>query len=170
MSFDKALTFVLKEENGYAHYPQDSDGPTNHGITKANYDDYRKTKGLPNQDVQLLTDAETREIYENNYWEPSRAQIMRDPLDICHFDWSVNRGITGAIRTLQQAMGIEATGDWGPKTSMALAIIEPAELAIEYNQIRRQWYRNRVISKPDQEIFLKGWLARCDRLDAYCGL
>jgi lysozyme family protein len=168
MSFALALAFSIKEEGGYSDNPADVGGPTNHGVTQSVYDSYRDTKKLPHQSVQLITDAETSELYENMYWEPSHAQVMKSPLDACHFDWSVNHGITGAIRTLQQALGIPTDGIWGSKTALAIQLIEPAELAQEYNKIRRQWYQNRVISKPDQQQFLAGWLARVDRLDAYC--
>lgn len=167
MSFDIALKFVLSEEGGYVDNKFDSGGATNHGVTQSVYSDYRQTKGLASQDIQLITDAETREIYENNYWEPSKAQLMHTPLDVCHMDWSVNHGVSGALKTLQAALGVEADGIWGSQSSSALALADPVETAQTYNQLRRAWYKNRVEQKPDQAIFLKGWLARVDRLDAY---
>lgn len=168
MSFDAALKFTLSEEGGFIDNPHDSGGATNHGVTQAVYDDYRDTKSLPHQSVQLITDAETRELYENNYWEPSRAQTMHSPLDVCHFDWSVNHGIQGALKTLQAALGVEADGIWGSETASALAISDPVETAQAYNTLRREWYKNRVKTRGDQAVFLTGWLGRVDRLDAYC--
>lgn len=167
MSFDQALAFTLKEEGGFVDIPQDSGGATNHGVTQSQYDSYRDTKGLPHQSVALITDAETRELYENMYWEPSKAQIMHTPLDVCHFDWSVNHGISGALKTLQAALGVPVDGIYGRQTATALATCDSVETAQAYNTLRREWYKNRVAQKPDQEIFLKGWLARVDRLDAY---
>lgn len=168
MSFDAAIKFVLSEEGGYSNIPQDAGGPTNHGITQTTYDLFRDSIHEGHQDVQYITDAEVRTIYENNYWEPSKAQLMHSPLDVCHMDWSVNHGISGALKTLQAALGVTSDGIWGSQTSSALAIADPVETAQAYNTLRRAWYTNRVAQKPDQEIFLKGWLARVDRLDAYC--
>ena len=168
MSFDKALAFTLREEGGYVDDPLDSGGATNHGVTQHVYDDYRDTKQLPHQSVQLITDAETRELYENNYWEPSKCQSLHSPLDVAHFDWSVNHGISGALKTLQAALGVTPDGVWGPQSASALAIADAVETTQTYNQLRRAWYRNRVEQKPDQAKFLNGWLGRCDRLDAYC--
>lgn len=167
MSFDKALSFTLKEEGGYVNNPHDSGGATNHGVTQHAYDGYRDMKKLPHQSVELITDAETRELYENNYWEPSKCQLMHSPLDVCHFDWAVNHGISGALKTLQAALGVTPDGIFGKQTSSALAIADPTETAQAYNVLRREWYRNRVKQRPDQEVFLKGWLGRVDRLDAY---
>jgi lysozyme family protein len=168
VSFDAALKFTLSEEGGFVNNPNDSGGATNHGITQTTYNGYRDTKGLPHQDVQLITDAETRELYEQNYWETSKAQVMHTPLDVCHFDWSVNHGISGALKTLQAALGVPVDGIYGRETASALATCDSVETAQAYNTLRREWYRNRVIEKPSQAEFLKGWLARVDRLDAYC--
>lgn len=168
MSFDKALAFTLKEEGGYINDPLDSGGATNHGITQSTYDNYRDIRKLPHQSVQLITDAETRECYEALYWEPSKCQILHSPLDVAHFDWSVNHGVSGALKTLQAALGVIPDGIWGPQSASALAIADAVETTQTYNQLRRAWYRNRVEQKPDQAKFLNGWLGRVDRLDAYC--
>lgn len=167
MSFDQAIKFTLSEEGGFVDNPHDSGGATNHGVTQSRYDDYRDTRKLPRQSVALITDSEVRELYENMYWEPSKCQLMHSPLDICHFDWSVNHGISGALKTLQAALGVTPDGIFGKQTSSALAIADPTETAQAYNVLRREWYRNRVKQRPDQEVFLNGWLGRVDRLDAY---
>jgi hypothetical protein len=36
-----------------------------------------------------------------------------------------------------------------------------------YQELRRQWYRARATARPDQAMFLKGWLKRVDGLDTY---
>lgn len=168
MSFQTALAFTLSEEGGYVNNPLDAGGPTNHGITQVTYNLFRDSVHQDHQDVQLITDAEVRTIYENNYWEPSRAQTMHSPLDVTHMDWSVNHGISGALKTLQAALGVTPDGVWGAQTTGALALADPVELSQTYNQLRREWYKNRVAQKPDQQIFLSGWLGRVDRLEAYC--
>ena len=168
MSLDIALKFTIAEEGGYVNNPHDSGGATNHGITQATYDAYRASLKLASQDVALITDADVRAIYGEMYWIPAKCPIMHTPLDICHFDWAVNHGVNGAIKTLQTVLGVEADGVFGGKTSSALALCDSYETMKAYNQLRKQWYENRVAQKPDQQVFLNGWLARVDRLEAYC--
>lgn len=168
MSLDTALAFTLHEEGGYVNNPLDHGGATNHGITQATYDSYRSSLKLAPQDVQLITDSDVRTIYDEMYWQPAKCPQMHSPLDCTVFDWAVNGGVPRAIQTLQDVLGLPGDGIFGPKTAAALAIADVYETCKAYNQIRREWYQNRVKQKPDQQIFLKGWLGRVDRLEAYC--
>lgn len=168
MSLDTALVFVLKEEGGYVNNPLDSGGATNHGITQHTFNDFRASLKLPPQDVQLITDADVRTIYEQMYYIPSKCPQMHSPLDVTVMDWSVNGGVPRSIQTLQDVLGLPADGIFGPKTAAALASADVWETCKAYNVIRREWYQNRVKQKPDQQVFLAGWLGRVDRLEAYC--
>lgn len=168
MSLDQALAFTLKEEGGWTDNPHDHGGATNHGITQTTYDLFRDRIHEGHQSVQYITDAEVRAIYEDMYWTPAKCFIMHNPLAVAHFDWAVNHGISGAIKTLQAALGVTADGIWGHKSATALAVSDPVETTQTYNTLRREWYRNRCESHPDQAVFLKGWLGRVDRLEAYC--
>jgi lysozyme family protein len=168
MSLQQALKFTLSEEGGYVNNPHDAGRETNHGIVGATYDSYRDSVKLPRQSVSLITDVEVQTIYSEMYWHPAKCPIMHSPLDVTHFDWAVNHGVSGALKTLQAALGVEADGVFGAETSSALALADAVELTKDYNTLRRAWYKNRVVQKPDQEVFLKGWLGRVDRLEAYC--
>lgn len=168
MSLDTALAFSLREEGGYVNNPNDSGGATNHGITQHTYDSYRASLKLPHQDVQLITDADVRTIYEQMYWIPGKCPLMHEPIATTHMDWCINHGVSGAITTLQQALGVKADGVFGAQTAGELAIADATEISITYNQLRRAWYKQRVIDKPNQAEFLAGWLGRVDRLEAYC--
>lgn len=167
MSLQQALAFTLREEGGYVDNPNDSGGATDHGITQATYDDYRDGQKAQHQDVKLITDAEVEAIYEYMYWNPAKCPFLPSHLGICHFDWAVNHGISGAIKTLQQALGIEADGIWGPQSAAAVTAAGDLETCRTYNALRRQWYKQRVVEKPSQEEFLAGWLKRVDKLDSY---
>ena len=147
MGFDTALAFTLKEEGGYGDHPLDAGGATNRGVTQAVYDEWRKSQGAAPQEVQQITDEETGDLYWARYWEPGRCGELAPALGVVHFDWCVNHGVQGAAATLQQAAGSVP----------------------RYEALRRQWYVQRVAAKPDQAKFLKGWLARVDRLDQYVG-
>src|SRR5579863_6145856 len=162
-----ALRFTLREEGGFVDDPADHGGATNHGVTQATYDAWRARQQLPQQDVRLISGAEVQGIYGQMYWIPGHCDALSPALSVCHLDWCVNHGVRGAIMTLQQALGITADGDFGPGTAAAVAAKDTGLFWQGYNTLRRDWYQARVKAEPDQARFLKGWLARVDRLDAY---
>lgn len=166
MSFEQALAFTLKEEGGFVDNPADPGGATCRGVTQLTYNAYRSSRGEPYLAVAQISDAETQDIYRTRYWEPGHCADLSPKLGICHFDWSVNHGLTGALLTLQQAAGVKADGKFGAET---LAAVQRGGdgLYKNYDDLRRAWYLARVKARPDQRVFLKGWLGRVDRLDAY---
>ncbi|HEY3645502.1 MAG TPA: glycosyl hydrolase 108 family protein [Gammaproteobacteria bacterium] len=166
MSFEQALSFTLKEEGGYVDDPRDSGGATNRGITQAVYDAWRMEQALPSHGVKLLSEDEVQRIYRERYWDAGHCGELPAALGIVHFDWCVNHGIRGAVATLQETVGAIADGEWGPGTAAAAAKAGP-DAGVRYDESRREWYRHRVIERPDQAGFLKGWLGRVDRLDKY---
>lgn len=166
MGFEEALRFTLGQEGGYVDDPRDRGGATNRGVTQGSYDSWRVSRGLASQDVQLMSDGEVRDIYQERFWSTGHCGDLPLPLAVAHFDWCVNHGPEGALMTLQLALGIEADGVWGPVTASAAAKSNPAT-HIRYDALRRQWYLKRIAEAPDQAAFLKGWLKRVDRLDAY---
>jgi lysozyme family protein len=168
MSLDTALAFTLHEEGGYVDNPNDHGGATNHGITQHTYDTYRLNRRLPAASVRDIQDQEVRDIYESMYWVPAHCSMMSLALGECHFDWAVNHGVHGALKTLQEVLGIEADGVWGPNTEAALLAQDHDDLWRPYNQLRREWYQADAEHDPSQAEFLTGWLHRVDRLDAYC--
>jgi lysozyme family protein len=113
-----------------------------------------------------LGEDEVRQIYRERYWEAGHCGELPVALGIIHFDWCVNQGIRGAVATLQEAVGAAVDGEWGPGTAVAAAGIDDG-ISSRYEELRRQWYRQRVAQRPDQRGFLKGWLGRVDRLDAF---
>lgn len=169
-NFDLALAFTLRYEGGYANDPLDRGGETNFGITHFTYDAYRKLKKLPPRSVRLIDRSEVNEIYQNLYWKPSGCDLLSPNLARCHFDWSVNRGVGGAIMTLQKLVGSTADGEIGTRTTKAIvdAIAKHGDkdLAITYCLLRENWYRHEVIRDPSQQRFFDGWLNRVHALKA----
>ena len=168
-SLSTALAFTLKEEGGYVDNPSDHGGATNHGVTQATYDTWRDSHQQRRQSVRKIADGEVQGIYGEMYWVPGHCQALSPALAIAHFDWCVNHGCVGAIATLQQLLHITADGVFGSATAAALAAQDDSRLWLGYDELRREWYRARVTAHPDQTVFLKGWLARVDRLDSYLG-
>jgi lysozyme family protein len=166
-AFARALQFTLKWEGGVGH-PQDPAGAVNRGISQATYDTYRQHKKLPPQRVSQLTEAEVEEIYFRYYWQPSKADSMCLPLAVVHFDTAVNFGLRGSVEFLQEAIGgLVVDGDFGSKTSAALAAHNTIATAREYVKRRIDYRHQRVKANPSQQVFLDGWLRRDKALSKY---
>lgn len=165
MSFEQALSFTLPEEGGYVDNPDDDGGATDHGITQHTYDFYRGAKGLPTQSVANITSAEVNDIYQTKYWVPGHCAELPAALGIVHFDWCVNHGVPGAIKTLQQVLGVTDDGIFGPATRAALEGKDTRQLVSAYDQTRAAWYAADVKLRPSQAKFYDGWIARDFKLN-----
>jgi lysozyme family protein len=119
----------------------DPGGETMCGIIQREYDVYRKSKGLPLQDVNKISRDEGADIYYNSYWLPECPQLVSG-LDMQFFDEAVNGGPSAATRLLQLTLGITPDGEWGPQTEAAVkAITEPAKVVETFTSQRAAWYR-----------------------------
>ena len=167
MSYPQALQFTLVAEGGYSNQPNDHGGVTDHGITQATYDTYRALVHQSQQDVALITDPEVRDCYFKLFWLPAHCNEMSTQLGVCMFDWAVNHGPPGAIRTLQETLGLDDDGIYGPETRRTVACADQYDLWEALNKERRQWYLDDASAHPSQRAFLTGWLNRVDRLNAY---
>jgi lysozyme family protein len=156
--FAQALPFVLAREGGYVDHPLDKGGPTNFGVTQATFDRWLASKGKPPRPVKEITDEEVAAVYHADYWLASKCDALPWPASLAHFDAAVNHGPLRAAYMLQEALGVEADGKIGPKTLAAAAAIHPSELVDRLLWIRVKFYQ--AISKGDQLVFLRGWLAR----------
>jgi lysozyme family protein len=168
--FDSSLPFILRWEGGFVDHPADRGGATNRGVTQRVYDGWRARQGQPARSVRLIDDAEVHAIYESDYWVPPRCDLLSGPMDLVHFDTAVNMGPGRAVRFLQSAVRCPVDGDFGPGTALAVASCEPGSAVIAYCDAREAFYRALVARKPDQAVFLKGWLNRLRALRAEAGL
>lgn len=95
--FEKALVFVLRVEGGYVNDTSDPGGATNNGVTQKTYDSWRIEKGLPKQDVKLITMDEVTTIYKERYWLKAECNKMVWPYNLLTFDFAVNAGVKKAV-------------------------------------------------------------------------
>jgi len=159
-AFEKALAFSLQWEGGWSSHPSDPGGDTMRGVTQKTYKAFRKSQGLPSQSVKLITDAEVHQLYYQHYWQPCKAELMVPPLAVVHLDTAINFGVTGAFKFLQEALGLEIDGIFGPKTEVALASHNNQATALKYLACRIAYRHQRVKKRPSQSVFLQGWLNR----------
>jgi uncharacterized protein (TIGR02594 family) len=163
--FERALAHVLEMEGGYDDDPYDPGGPTNQGITLA---EYARDRGVEvtidnlaplKADLKSIPSATVRRIYHDRYWLSASCPELPTALAFFHFDAAVNQGVAGAARMLQQSVGADLDGEIGPLTLAAIAAQPVALTLAAYADIRRQHYR----SLSQFWRFGNGWLRRVDR-------
>lgn len=160
ITLSEALVFTLKWEGGFFNHPLDPGGPTNFGIIQSRYDQYRTSKKLPRRSVRDITVAEYTEIYDVYYWEPVRAKWLDGTLGLALFDTAVNMGVGGAIRRLQMSLEVPLTGRWTQAISDVIHESDQLEVALNICKLRIAKRYDRIRERPDQKVFLKGWLNR----------
>jgi lysozyme family protein len=132
------------------------------GIIQREYDIYRKSKGLPLQDVSKLTRDEGADIYYNSYWLPECPKLPPG-LDLQFFDEAVNAGPGAATLILQRSLGITADRVWGPQTDAAVKAITNLYGTISaYTAQREAYYR----ALSGYQYFGKGWIRRSVEIGA----
>lgn len=134
---------IIHREGGYVNHPQDPGGETKYGISKRAY---------PELDIKNLSIERARDIYARDYY----FRFSLDRLDNSTtaewvLDWVVNSG-TGAIRSIQRELGLEADGVVGNETVKALnGLKDPKEVL--------RW-RLKFFCKLAKHPFLVGWINR----------
>lgn len=160
--YKKALSFTLKAEDGFV---VDNGGPTNHGVTQTTYDEYRDLNGAPRRDVRDICSNEVEDLYYRLYWVRACCPFLGTYGAVAHFDWAVNHGAVGAVRTLQGVTGARVDGRFGPKTRRAVETMDDLVLTTRYMAARDRWYdENHERVAPEA---YNGWRNRVHRLWAF---
>lgn len=169
-NFELALAHVLKAEGGFVSHSLDRGRETNMGITRATLERYRG-RLVSAEDVACLTRGEAADIYLKLYWQPLGLDQIKNPtIALALFDQMINRRaasvIEGVQRIVSREMDIDLKPDGvlGPKTAEALNRLRPERLLIAIVTEAQQSYLAIVDRRPEQQVFLKGWLARTWRL------
>lgn len=167
--FHVCLAETLKWEGGYSNDPVDPGGPTMCGIIQRVYDAWRDRHHAPRRSVREIERAEIESIYHANYWQLVRGDELPRGIDLAVFDFGVNSGPGTGIKALQRALGIKEDGHLGPATLQACYEAERAgragEIVALIMQRRRQYLRSLAIFWR----FGRGWLRRCDGIEAAAG-
>jgi lysozyme family protein len=163
-NFNACLAPLLVSEGGNDDDPDDPGGRTSRGITQREYDAYRAAhQNLPS-DVWQAPQTAIEEIYDISYWQPWCPQFP-DGVDYVFFDVSVLHGPGKAARWLQQTLGVQVDGHIGVITLARLRSAAPSEVISGITALRREHFNGIVVNKPSQRKFLRGWLARADRVE-----
>ena len=107
--YPEAIRRVLASEGGYVNHPSDPGGPTNFGITIADYRKYVKADATA-ADVRAMQVGEAKAIYHSKYWDAICGDALPAGVDYCVFDYAVNSGTARAPKVLQRVLGVPITG------------------------------------------------------------
>jgi len=123
-TYDEAIRRLLQHEGGYTNHPSDPGGPTNFGITLADYRKYIKASGTA-ADVRAMTLPQAKAIYKSKYWNAMNCDALPAGVDYAVFDYGVNSGIGRAPKVLQRIVKVDADGQIGPVTIAAVRARDP---------------------------------------------
>lgn len=162
-SFDFCFEEVIGHEGGFTNRRTDPGNwtggrvgvgalkGTKYGIASHSY---------PNLDIVNLTLGEAKEIYYNDYYRTSGADLCIPGIDLAVFDAAVNTGVGRAKRWLQAAAGTTVDGIIGPNTRDAIRrkmMSDPKAFLKEF-QAQRTWHHMKLDSMDDE--YGLGWSRR----------
>lgn len=164
--FEIALDLTLKDEGGFVNKAADRGGATNMGITLASLSAWRKTP-CSVEDIQNLTKDEAAKIYRAEFWTRMRMdQFKSQSIANAVFNIAVNCGPGRCAKFAQAAAGVKVDGIMGSGTIAAINAVDADVFLSKFVAGVRGYYNEIVAAHPEQQVFLKGWIARADRLIA----
>lgn len=146
-NYNDCLVRLLKDEGGYSNNPNDSGGPTNYGITIADYRKYINKNGTAT-DVRNMTVDQAKAIYKPKYWDALNCDTLPSGVDYSVFDYGVNSGLGRPRNALKKFTNLQGT-----------------KLIDAINDERSNFLL--AIGKGKNAGFEKGWQARVARVRAY---
>lgn len=154
-SYDLALRRLLALEGGYGNHPSDPGGPTNFGITIADYRRYVNPRATA-ADVRAMRLDEAKAIYRARYWDAMRCDALPAGLDYAVFDYGVNSGTGRAVCVLQRLVGLVDDGRVG---DVLVAAVRKRDAAALIGSLcdERLGFLKRLRTWP---VFGAGWARR----------
>ena len=172
--FKNAIKYILNVEGGYSDYNSSTGDPrTNLGIIQSEYDDYRSEKGLEKQSVRNITVDEAEEIYFDNYWTPTKSEIIYKNYPktaLAIFDFAVNSGLSGASSLVAKTLDIPNTkfdNNMVNSIIMAAGTMGDSQLFSNLIQRRRVNYQDIIKRRPNKSVYGPGWQNRLDKLENF---
>lgn len=171
---ESMLAGIVAREGGYVNNPSDHGGPTNFGITQATLSTWL---GRPATiaDVQGLDVATAKAIYAKNYYSGPHIDQLPVLIQPVMLDAAVNSGPGQSVKWLQQVLNANGYGPLGVDGGIGPATIAAAGKAAAAMgaalnraliEARRTFLQNLAAANPSQQVFEKGWMARCDALES----
>lgn len=151
--FSEALRRLLVHEGGYTNHPSDPGGPTNFGITLADYRKYVQPNAMA-EDIRAMARADAEAIYRSKYWDALRCDDLPAGVDYAVFDYGVNSGVGRAGKVLRRVLGL-ADGTYIVSDGVIVALRggDPARVVTAICE-ERLVFLKRLKTWP---VFGRGW-------------
>lgn len=184
-TFQDAHEFTAKWEGGLSDHPNDRGGLTAYGATigfvqeiaaTASGKNFLQAIGVPlpvtKAVMRGLRPGQVATMFRHEFWDALRLDDLPFRQAAMLYDAAVNHGPAQGVKLSQRgynrcvAHGVKLAVDGilGPMTRKALQT-DTDKVVREIIQARREFYEGIVASKPDQRVFLKGWLNRANALE-----
>ncbi len=162
-TYDEALRRLLAHEGGYSNHPSDPGGPTNFGITLADYRKYVKPNATA-ADVRAMSVAEAKAIYRKRYWDAQRCYALPAGVDYSVFDYGVNSGVGRSGKVLRRVVGLpDNTSAVTDEVLAAVAKRDAKAIVIAINDERLRFLKG-LRTWP---VFGSGWGRRVAEVKAF---
>jgi lysozyme family protein len=161
-TYEEALARLLAHEGGYSNHPSDPGGPTNFGITLADYRRYAKRNATA-ADIRTMKIGEAKAIYRSRYWDALACDELPAGVDYAVFDYGVNSGIGRSAKVLQRAVGVTPDGVVGPH-SLAAVVKRDAKMLVDGICDERLRFLRSLGTWP---VFGRGWSRRVAEVRAF---
>lgn len=164
---DEALTFTLKNEGGYINHPADQGGPTNKGIMLSELSEYLGRKDVTEDELKNIDVKTITAIYKKNYWDILNLDnILDQSIATALFDMSVLCGVGTTLKICQEILGISITKRMDTQTLDALNKLPNDKFIPLFASKHIELFKKIVAKNPSQNVFLKGWTNRANRLNS----
>ena len=162
VSYEPSLARLLAHEGGYTNHQDDPGGPTNFGITIADYRRYAKANATA-ADVRAMSVDEAKAIYRKRYWDAQRCNDLPAGVDYAVFDYGVNSGIGRSGKVLRRMLHL--ADDTSVVTNAVIAAASSGDARALVSAICDERLRF-LKSLKTWDVFGKGWGRRVGEVKA----
>ena len=179
MSYEQIIEFTLKYEGVLSDHPADRGGLTKYGISlKAAQEaqnfvlDVNDDGVIDSRDIRELDRETSIQFYKEEYWDkpfelddfsstPKKQFVI--------FDCNVNHGAGNTTRLIQSALkalgnDLVIDGRYGRITKGLLESADEDSFFDAMLDKRASFYNAIVRNRPNQKVFLRGWMNRINQM------
>lgn len=187
-NFSIAHKFTLAWEGGESDDAADRGGFTKFGVSTAFLTDIASTQAgrdtldrmgiiLPvtRNTIRNLTESQAASLFRWQMWEPLKLDLIPLRPAVVLYDAAVNSGPRQSVLFAQRGYNacvaygqpLDVDGVMGPATRKAMQQADTDKILMAMVDQREKFFNDLVRAKPNQEVFLAGWLNRVDDLRRY---
>jgi lysozyme family protein len=162
-NFEQAFEKMIRDEGGFVLHtvPGDTGGMTYAGIARNKNPNWPGWTLLDHNENSPLLTGMVRNFYKVEFWDRIRGDdIANQTVAENIFNFSVNTGLSVAIKLAQLIVGTTPDGAIGPKTIEKLNTVESESFKKAYALAKITRYADICNKNRTQSKFLLGWINR----------